>query len=176
MLVILILLLLLSGDIEKHPGPSSLFSSDKSKLSSVSELSLDDLKFCLSKFISFVHLNVQSLEPKLDLINVELLHLDILCFTETWLKPDFHENDVLLDNFIKPFRHDRVDRIGGGVAVYVKSYLSAKRICDLEVSGVESVWLELKLKQKQERSRLGPCRPTVSSRKYQISLPCLWYI
>ncbi|CAC5413808.1 unnamed protein product [Mytilus coruscus] len=91
----------------------------------------------------------QSLEPKLDLINVELQHLDILCFTETWLKPDVLENDVLLDNFVKPFRHDRVDRIGGGVAVYVKSYLSAKRRCDLEVNGVESVWLELKLKQNR---------------------------
>ncbi|CAC5378414.1 unnamed protein product [Mytilus coruscus] len=90
-----------------------------------------------------------SLEPKLDLINVELQHLDILCFTETWLKPDVLENDVLLDNFVKPFRRDRVDRIGGGVAVYVKSYLSAKRRCDLEVNAVESVWLELKLKQNR---------------------------
>ncbi|VDI21638.1 Hypothetical predicted protein [Mytilus galloprovincialis] len=149
MLFILLLVLLLSGDIEKNPGPSSLYSSDKSTVSSVSDLSFDEFKHCLSKFISFVHLNVQSLEPKLDLINVELQHLDILCFTETWLKPDVLENDVLLDNFVKPFRHDRVDRMGGGVAVYVKSCLSAKRRCDLEVNGVESVWLELKLKQNR---------------------------
>ncbi|CAC5416747.1 unnamed protein product [Mytilus coruscus] len=71
-------------------------------------------------------------------------HLDILRFTETWLKPD-----VLLDNFVKPFRYDRVERVGGEVAVHVKSYLSAKRRCDLEVNGVESVWLELKLKQNR---------------------------
>ncbi|CAC5418083.1 unnamed protein product [Mytilus coruscus] len=145
MLFILILVLLLSGDIEKNPGPSSLYSSDKSTLSSVSDLSFDEFKHCLSKFISFVHLNVQSLEPKLDLINVELQHLDILCFTETCLKPDVLENDVLLDNFVKPFRNDRVDRIGSGVAVCVKSYLSAKRRCDLEVkrgrkyTGIETI-------------------------------------
>jgi hypothetical protein len=36
---------------------------------------------CLSQFTSFMHLNMQSLVPKLDLLNVELSNLDILCFT-----------------------------------------------------------------------------------------------
>ena len=34
--------------------------------------------------VSFLHLNAQSLKPKLDLISAEYGDFDILSFTETW--------------------------------------------------------------------------------------------
>jgi hypothetical protein len=66
-----------------------------------------------------MHLNVQSLVPKIDLLNVELQKFYILCFTETWLNTNVANQDISLDNVQPPFRKDRVDR--GGVAIYVKN-------------------------------------------------------
>ena len=60
-----------------------------------------------------MHLNVQSLVPKIDLLNVEFQKFDILCFTETWLNTNVANQDISLDNFQSPFRKDRVDRLGG---------------------------------------------------------------
>jgi hypothetical protein len=68
-----------------------------------------------------MHLNVQSLVPKIDLLNVEHQKFDILCFTETWLNTIVANQDISLDNFQSPFRKDCVDRLGGGVAIYVKN-------------------------------------------------------
>jgi hypothetical protein len=45
----------------------------------------------------------------------------ILCFTETWLNTNVANQEISLDNFQSPFRKDRVDRLGGGVAIYVKN-------------------------------------------------------
>jgi hypothetical protein len=46
-----------------------------------------------------MHLNVQSLVPKIDLLNVELQKFDILCFTETWLNTNVANQAISLDNF-----------------------------------------------------------------------------
>ena len=51
-------------------------------------------------------------------------------------------------NYQKPFRTDRSDDAYGGVIIYVKNNIPCKRRTDLEVDGVESVWLEMKLKNK----------------------------
>jgi hypothetical protein len=111
---------MLSGDIESNPGPSSQ-STSISSASSISDPLLDEFDECITQFTSFMHLNVQSLVPKIDLLNVELQKFDILCFTETWLNTNVANQDISLDNFQSPFRKDRVDRLGGGVAIYVKN-------------------------------------------------------
>jgi hypothetical protein len=86
---------MLSGDIESNPGPSSQ-STSISSASSIDE--------CITQFTSFMHLNVQSLVPEIDLLNVELQKFDILCFTETWLNTNVANQDISLDNFQSPFR------------------------------------------------------------------------
>ena len=55
--------------------------------------------------------------------------------------------DVSLVNFQKTHRKDRHDSYGG-VIVYVKDTIPCKRREDLEIEGLESIWLELKLKNK----------------------------
>ena len=64
-----------------------------------------------------------------------------------------------------PFRTDRNDRPGGGVIVYVRDTLSCKRRVDLEVQGVEGVWLELTIKSKRILVG-GFYRPPKSSLEY----------
>ena len=44
--------------------------------------------------LSFVHYNIQSISSKLDLLHVELVHFDILAFTETWLSASVDTDDL----------------------------------------------------------------------------------
>ena len=70
--------------------------------------------------LSFVHYNVQSIFPKLDILHTELFDFDILAFTETWLTPAIDTDDVLLRSYNAPERKDRVEDNHGGVMLYVK--------------------------------------------------------
>ena len=97
-LLFVLQMLLILGSIETNPGPelpiddelSSSFN-DSSEMSSIYET--------FSTSVSFVHLNIQSLVPKLDLIYAEYEHFDIMSFTETWLKGDNSDDSIELLNF-----------------------------------------------------------------------------
>jgi hypothetical protein len=56
----------------------------------------------VSHSVSFVHLNIQSIVPKLDLISAEFICHDIISFTESWLTPRVSDNDMIIPaaNFI----------------------------------------------------------------------------
>ncbi|CAC5398371.1 unnamed protein product [Mytilus coruscus] len=102
-----------------------------------------------STSISFLHKNVQSLLPKLDLIVAEYEDFDILSFTETWLNGNNSSDSVELIHYQKPFRKDRGPiKSGGGVIVYVKENIYSKRRGDLEVPSVEVLWIQLKINNK----------------------------
>jgi hypothetical protein len=65
-----------------NPGPfdsdiSSSSSSDLDNISAVSEL--------INNTFSFLHLNIQSIVSKIDMISAEYSCHDILSFTESWL-------------------------------------------------------------------------------------------
>lgn len=73
------LLLATSGDIEINSGPlSDSFSSDNSS-SACSYINLTN------SGLNILHLNIQSLKPKIDILTVEAQPYDILVFTEIWL-------------------------------------------------------------------------------------------
>ena len=150
LVVCLLLLIILSGDIELNPGPSLLSESDVSSVSSMSDPVFDEFNACLDAYTSFVHINIQSLIPKLDIINVELSNIDVLCFSETWLNQSTNSEDILLDGFHTPFRKDRVGKIGGGVAIYVKNNLVTLFRRDLDVNGLESLWVEIRIKNNKK--------------------------
>ncbi len=127
-------LLCLCGDIESNPGPT-----------------LGNL--------TFSHTNVQSLfaYDKMDKFNeindlVDELSLDIIALSETWLpKKKINDNDMLIPNFCKPYRHDRpvtTAGTGGGVMVYVSDSLAHWRLNQLEIVSrhFESVWLKIRTK------------------------------
>ena len=139
----LLILILLSGDIQESPGPDSVSSlaDRESDLSSCSTESLDHL-------FSIMHLNIQSIVPKLDLVETESLAYDIMVYSESWLKPTISNDSVTIANFHKPFRCDRDERLGGRVIIYVREFYYCKRRNDLEIINLEAVWVEVHIKNK----------------------------
>lgn len=73
--------------------------------------------------IYIILLNIQSLLPKIDILQAEMQSYDVLVFTETWLSPQTTNDEILIPNFNPPFRNDRIGRLGGGVAIYVRTGL-----------------------------------------------------
>ncbi len=96
-----------------------------------------------------MHLNIQSITNKLDILEIESQPYDVLVFTETWLSQTTSNEDILIPNFNPPFRCDRQNRIGGGVAMYVRDSLYAKQRNDLSINGLESLWIELHIDHRK---------------------------
>ena len=140
---LIVLLLLRSGNVHPNPGPSSI-SSVTSSGYSASILS----SISLSRHLSFVHYNVQSIVPKLDVLLTELYDFDILAFSETWLSPAVSEDSIALQSYQSPERKDRARDHHGGVMIYVKETIFYCRCRDLEPVGIECIWIELTLKHK----------------------------
>ena len=122
------------GDIESNPGP-------------------------LLGNLTFSHTNVQSLfaydsKDKFNEIKdlVDELSLDIIALSETWLpKKNIPDNDMLIPNFSKPYRHDRPNTTatrGGGVMLYVSDSLVHNRLDHIEIKSnhFENIWVKIRLK------------------------------
>ena len=123
-LLIVEILLILSGDVEKKPGPNTFDS-------------------CLSVF----HQNIRSIRNKFDYIKTNFLDYDIVCFTESKLSFDIPNDSLHLDGFDKMYRKDNTTH-SGGLLIYVSSGIYSKRILELEVILPESIWLEIKTEFK----------------------------
>ncbi|MCG8113228.1 MAG: endonuclease/exonuclease/phosphatase family protein, partial [Candidatus Thiodiazotropha taylori] len=93
--------------------------------------------------LSFVHYNVQSIYTKLELLQAELIEFDILAFSETWLNHSIDTEDLTLQSYQSPERKDRVGDSHGGVIIYVKEGIHYKRRNDLEIQGLEAIWIEV---------------------------------
>ena len=79
----LYVLLVVSGDVHPNPGPLSASSSNSYLYTTyMSSSFLSSLNLSSHLFL-FVHYNVQSKVPKLDLLSTELFDFDILSFSET---------------------------------------------------------------------------------------------
>ncbi|KAK3083103.1 hypothetical protein FSP39_014041 [Pinctada imbricata] len=150
LLFLSILIILLSGDVELNPGPAPSPNTTNDHSNSNSSYLQNDQSYLhnpLSLF-SVIHLNVQSLKPKLDIIESTLNNIEILCFTESWLNSEISDDEIKIKGFHLPFRCDRETRQGGGVTVYVRENLVCKRRTDLEVKGLENVWIEADIKHE----------------------------
>ena len=91
--------------------------------------------------------NYLILVPKIDIVRSEADADDILVFSESWLNTNISNDKLHIENFIPPLRTDRVDRISGGVVMYVRNCITCKRRA--EFRGVEAVWVELYVKCKK---------------------------
>ena len=116
-------LLLLAGDVHENPGPSNTRSNE----------------------MSIIHVNAGSIRYKIDKLYVEAANHDIITVSETWLTDTIDNKSVAMPGFNPPIRQDRNGY--GGVAIYVKSNLVCKPRPDLDVPGLEAVWIETKLDQ-----------------------------
>ena len=138
-----------AGDV--HPNPGPLSSSSSLSSSSLSNTLNGSISSNLNQFhhLSFIQYNVQSIINKLDLFTVELSEFDILAFSETWLHAGISTNDLLIPSYNYPERKDRDRDPHGGVVIYVKESLNYKRRQDLELPGIECIWLEIILQHKR---------------------------
>ena len=143
--IVLCILLIISG-IEMNPGPT--FSDTNTTSSSITSIS-SDLSANYYNSFSFLHLNIQSIVPKLDNITAEYSVHEILSFTESWLKPHISDDVLKIPGYSPPFRRDRIDRMGGGVIVYVKENVNCILRPDLQVGNIECLWLEVRVKNKK---------------------------
>ena len=116
------MLLILCGDIELNPGPQGSHSLD------------------------YVHLNVNGLKEKLDIVISHLASYDVVCFTESHLNPLVESDDLRIPGFHDIKRRDRTVGSwggGGGVGVYMKCSIAYKRRLDLESPDLENLWIEI---------------------------------
>ena len=59
------------------------------------------------------------------------------------------DEQIYIEHFKLPFRNDRTGRIGGGVAIFVRDTITCKRRFDLEIRGLEAVWIEILMNSKK---------------------------
>lgn len=111
--ILILLLLLSSGNIKSNPGP---------ELPVVDSLSTP-LEFSNRHGLGFLHVNARSLIPKLDIFSAWFLIAkpDVVVVSETWLKPSTPDNVINIAGF-NVFRCDRKGR-AGGTAIYVSEKL-----------------------------------------------------
>jgi hypothetical protein len=103
-------------------------SSDFDNIPDASEL--------INNTFSFLHLNIQSIVSKIDMISAEYSCHDILSFIESWLSENISTDQQCLeipDYKFLPFRRDRSNKVGSGVIVYVKNTLTCIIRPDLHV-------------------------------------------
>ena len=107
--------------------------------------------------ISICHANIRSLKHTDNYGNLDkLLHIKcnlankfkIITLSETWLSRGDSSNDFLLPGYQQPFRRDRDPNNGtvgyGGVLAWVCNSIACKRRLDLEIQGIEAMWLEVR--------------------------------
>ena len=135
--------MLLIAGFKRNPGPlsdSSVSSSDS--IISTEEQAIKD------KF-SIVHYIVQSILNKLDLIETELRHFDVISITESWLDQRTSDEDLKLNGY-KLFRRDRVGDNHGGICVYVRENIYSWRRNDIELPNIECVWVEMMVHNRKQ--------------------------
>ena len=125
------IIILLSGDIHENPGPDSVTSlaDEESDLSSCSTESIDHL-------FSMMHLNIQSIVPKLDLVRTESMAYDIMAkifnkslqhahFPSSWkyanVTPIHKKDDKSLPNNYRPV--SLLSQIGKSMEKCVHKYM-----------------------------------------------------
>ena len=68
----------------------------------------------------------------------------IICVSETHIDNTVPDSDIHIP-WYNNYRKDR-SRHGGGVCCYISDHLVAKRRFDLEIDGIELIWIEIRLK------------------------------
>lgn len=118
--VLILLLLLLSGNVQPNPGPPANHIDTPEEFKSRSGLGI-------------IHINVRSLLPKVDLIKLWITSTDadILVLSETWLNESVLDKDIYMSGY-KVFSCDR-PRKGGGIAIYVKNRFHITPLSSLSV-------------------------------------------
>ena len=121
--------------------------------------------------VSHVNINSITSRCRLDELShfLTLNNIDIICLSETKLDDDVHPSLFTLDDFHDPMTRHR-DRNGGGVAVYIRNNIAAKRLSNLETEGLEWIWCLVKIKSVTIIICTIYMPPNLSSNQYSTFL------
>uniref|UniRef100_A0A3B3DM95 Reverse transcriptase domain-containing protein n=2 Tax=Oryzias melastigma TaxID=30732 RepID=A0A3B3DM95_ORYME len=119
--LLIILLLLLSGNVQPNPGPDLQNSATPTDFKSLPGFKC-------------IHLNVRSLLPKIDMVRiwVKSTGADVVIISESWLTKSIFNNDISIDGY-NVYRADRLKK-GGGVAIYIKAKFNASLVLSQSIS------------------------------------------
>jgi hypothetical protein len=138
-------------------------SFDKDSGKDINEVQVNKANIIPSKGITFFHLNVCSLLPKISEIRLlaKDFNIAVLAISETWLNPTVLDSEITINGY-NLVRKDRGSR-GGGVCIYTKDNLQTNPRTDITGSNIESVWTEIHL-PKTKPILVGACyRPPKQS-------------
>lgn len=124
-------------------------SVQQAATSQIGKCNLNDLK-CL-------YLNARSLKNKFLEFEAAVINgsYDIVGITETWFGEE--DGDEYIIEGYKLFRRDRLNRRGGGVALYVKENLNVQEITEIgQVLSCEDIWVRL-IGEHETGLNIGVC-------------------
>ena len=101
--------------------------------------------------MAIIHYNVNRLYSKLDEIRLYLnAHYPVSVYScsETFLSSNILDHQISIEGYTI-IRGDRISKEGGGLIVYMKNDIECICRNDLEHDIAETIWLEIKLKQKK---------------------------
>lgn len=160
---LIVLLLLISGNIQPNPGPEHSFFTNISH-ASVTPQPAKNLTtfdhFCSRKSLGLLHINIRSLLPKLDELKVYVQTAcpDVLVISESWLKISVPSTAESLPGY-SVFRQD-ISTKGGGVAIYCKDSLQCSVILSRSIpKQFELVLLRINLSKNNSITVAGCYRP-----------------
>ena len=114
--------------------------------------------------LTISNINIQGLnQSKLDAISFsEAYETDVICLTETHLQEQTDVSYLNIEGYHPIIRRDRIDQMGGGVAIFVSSHLTYKIIKILtDPVDLEILWINLQF--NKNKIILGVCyRPPKS--------------
>ena len=134
-------MLLICAGIHPHPGPN--VTDDHRAIT-----------ICHSNIRSVKQVDKNGIKEKMMHIKCNLVgKFKIITLSETWLSRNDTNNDFMISGYQGPFRKDREENAGtigyGGVLAWVKSNIVCKRRHDLEILGIEAMWLEIRSQNKK---------------------------
>ena len=138
------MLILLAGDIATNPGPPQYFTGYN---------------------IQCLYLNARSLINKTNELQTLAIDIDLLAITETWLKPDNLDSEILSSNDFNIYRRDRTNRTGGGVLLAVRENILSTKRRDLE-SKAEILVCEIHPESRKKIAVIVFYRPPDSDLNY----------
>ena len=149
--------LLLAGDVAINPGPCSLSGRNVDSSSSYG--------YDYAKSIKCLLMNARSIVNKAHEFNTLTYDYDAIGVTETWLKSDILDSEILPSIDFDVHRRDRADKRGGGVMLAVRSNIPCVRRHDLE-SNAEILACELRPKARGKLLMAVFYRPPSSDINY----------
>ena len=137
--------------LSSNLDPDSNFHNEKFNCDFFNECSLNNLLLNSSQntshYLSFMHLNIRSLNCNLNSLQNLLARINnpfsVIGISETWLQNSLHQLDINGYNFEHNYRSNRT---GGGVGMYIASTLDYKiryDLCFENTEIAESLFIEI---------------------------------